>query len=193
MSRGTKLQEMEQSKTAVNANAPAPEAMPKLTTGGTSPSYEDLGGPTPENASPTNDSAKIREPKIKTVADVVTKNATKGDSGIPSGNATPGTLKQGDELEVEDSQEVVAEDQVEETVDETVSIDDDVNALLGGEELSEEFKEKAKVIFEAALNSKVKEIQETLEVQYEAKLEEEKGELKVALQDRVDSYLEYVA
>ena len=72
MSRGTKLQEMEQSKTAVNANAPAPEAMPKLTTGGTSPSYEDLGGPTPENASPTNDSAKIREPKIKTVADVVT-------------------------------------------------------------------------------------------------------------------------
>ena len=193
MSRGTNLQEMEQSKTAVNANAPAPEAMPKLTTGGTSPSYEDLGGPTPENASPTNDSAKIREPKIKTVADVITKNATKGDLGIPSGNATPGTLKQGDELEVEDSQEVVAEDQVEETVDETVSIDDDVNALLGGEELSEEFKEKAKVIFEAALNSKVKEIQETLEVQYEAKLEEEKAELKVALQDRVDSYLEYVA
>merc|ERR1712072_1013060 len=121
--------------------------------------------------------AKIKEPKIKTVHDVVNSKAVAGDAKAPTGNATPGTLKQGDELDVED----------------TVSIEDDVNALLGGEELSEEFKEKAKVIFEAALNSKVKEIQETLEVQYEAKLEEEKGELKVALQDRVDSYLEYVA
>ena len=46
MSRGTKLQKMEeevkQSKTAVNANAKPAEPMPKLTTGGTSPSYEDL-------------------------------------------------------------------------------------------------------------------------------------------------------
>ena len=66
MSRGTKLQKMEeevkQSKTAVNANAKPAEPMPKLTTGGTSPSYEDLGGPTPENYSPTNDSAKLKDP-----------------------------------------------------------------------------------------------------------------------------------
>ena len=199
MSRGTKLQEMEQSKTAVNANAASGDsALPKegsnasgVSTPGNTPPFEDLGGPTPENASPTNDSAKIKEPKIKTVHDVVNNKAVAGDAKAPTGNATPGTLKQGDELEVEDSQEVVSEDQVD--VDETISIEDDVNALLGGEELSEEFKEKAKVIFEAALNSKVKEIQETLEVQYEAKLEEEKAELKVALQDRVDSYLEYVA
>ena len=199
MSRGTKLQEMEQSKTAVNANAASGDsALPKegsnasgVSTPGNTPPFEDLGGPTPENASPTGDSAKIREPKIKTVHDVVNSKAVAGDAKAPTGNATPGTLKQGDEPKVEDSQEVVSEDQVD--VDETVSIEDDVNALLGGEELSEEFKEKAKVIFEAALNSKVKEIQETLEVQYEAKLEEEKAELKVALQDRVDSYLEYVA
>ena len=199
MSRGTKLQEMEQSKTAVNANAASGDsALPKegsnasgVSTPGNTPPFEDLGGPTPENASPTNDSAKIKEPKIKTVHDVVNSKAVAGDAKAPTGNATPGTLKQGDELEVEDSQEVVSEDQVD--VDETISIEDDVNALLGGEELSEEFKEKAKVIFEAALNSKVKEIQETLEVQYEAKLEEEKVSLKEQLQDRVDSYLEYVA
>ena len=53
MSRGKQLQEMEvktpQSKTAVNAGAQPAEAMPKLTTGGTPPTYEDLGGPTPEN------------------------------------------------------------------------------------------------------------------------------------------------
>ena len=110
----------------------------------------------------------------------------------------PGTLSQGDEVEIEDSQEVVSEDQSEEAteeaiVDESIDIEDDVNALLGGEELSEEFKERAKTIFEAALNSKIKEIQETLEIQYEQKLNEEKEELKVSLQERVDSYLEYVA
>ena len=50
MSRGD-LQEMEQSKTAVNANAKPAEPMPKLTTGGIPPNVEDLGGPTPENLS----------------------------------------------------------------------------------------------------------------------------------------------
>ena len=207
MSRGTKLQEMEQSKTAVNANAtPGDAAMPSagsnasgVTVDGNSAQVEDLGGPTPQNYKPDDDSAKLKEPgsTLKQVADVITKNAAKADA-MPTGNATPGTLSQGDEVEIEDSQEVVSEDQSEETteeaiVDESINIEDDVNALLGGEELSEEFKERAKTIFEAALNSKIKEIQDTLEIQYEQKLNEEKEELKVSLQERVDSYLEYVA
>ena len=78
MSRGD-LQEMEvgtkQSKGPVTANAKSGDPMPKLTTGGTSVGYEDLGGPSPDNYSPTNDSAKIKEPKIKTVKDVVNKGA----------------------------------------------------------------------------------------------------------------------
>ena len=80
MSRGD-LQEMEQSKTAVNANAKPAEAMPKLSNPGEglSGSYEDLGGPTPENYKPDDDSAKLREPKIKTVADVVNKGAKAAD------------------------------------------------------------------------------------------------------------------
>ena len=204
MSRGTKLQEMEQSKTAVNANAAPADAMPKANASGVvapgnTAQIEDLGGPTPQNYKPDDDSAKLKEPgaTLKQVADVITKNAAKADA-MPTGNATPGTLSQGDEVEIEDSQEVVSEDQSEETteeaiVDESINIEDDVNALLGGEELSEEFKERAKTIFEAALNSKIKEIQDTLEIQYEQKLNEEKEELKVSLQERVDSYLEYVA
>ena len=204
MSRGTKLQEMEQSKTAVNANATPADAMPKANASGVvapgnTAQIEDLGGPTPQNYKPDDDSAKLKEPgaTLKQVADVITKNAAKADP-MPTGNATPGTLSQGDDVEIEDSQEVVSEDQVEETteeaiVDEGINIEDDVNALLGGEELSEEFKERAKTIFEAALNSKIKEIQDTLEIQYEQKLNEEKEELKVSLQERVDSYLEYVA
>ena len=93
MSRGTKLQEMEQSKTAVNANAASGDsALPKegsnasgVSTPGNTPPYEDLGGPTPENASPTNDSAKIKEPKIKTVHDVVNSKAVAGDAKAPTG------------------------------------------------------------------------------------------------------------
>ena len=81
MSRGTKLQEMEQSKTAVNANAAPAQPLPPegsnaagVKTPGNTPPFEDLGGPTPENYSPTNDSAKLKTPgkTIKQVSDVVT-------------------------------------------------------------------------------------------------------------------------
>ena len=189
MSRGD-LQEMEQSKTAVNANAKSAESMPKMADPGTQlGSVEDLGGPTPENYKPDDDSAKLREPKIATVKDVVNRGAKAADP-----------MKKMAKEEAETSEEVVAEDQTteeevvseEETTQEEYNVEEDVNALLGGEELSEEFREKAKVIFEAALNSKVKEIQEALEVQYAEKLAEEKEGLKDTLTERVDAYLEYV-
>ena len=194
MSRGD-LQEMEvgtkQSKGPVTANAKAGDPMPKLTTGGTSVGYEDLGGPTPDNYSPTNDSAKIKEPKIKTVRDVVNKGAKPADP-MPQG------LKSGDEVELEDSQEIVAETEVttEDTVEEeTVEIDieADVNALLGGEELSEEFREKAKTVFEAALQSKVNQLAEDMQVKFDEKLVEEIESTKSELAERVDAYLEYVS
>ena len=186
MSRGD-LQEMEQSKTAVNANAKPAEPMQKLSNPGEglSTSYEDLGGPTPENYSPTNDSAKLKEPKIKTVHDVVNKNAKK-----PEAMQTMAKEEAEVEDEVLEEEEIVSES--EEVTEETVDIEEDVNALLGGEELSEEFKEKARVIFEAALTSKIREIQETLELQYAERLDEERQSLKGELTERVDSYLEYV-
>ena len=189
MSRGD-LQEMEvktqQSKTAVNSGAKAGDPMDSSGSG----TYEDLGGPTPENYKADDDSAKLREPKIKTVADVVNKGAKKADP-----------MQKMSKEETETTEEVVAEEEVsteevvaesEETTEEAYDMDEDVNALLGGEELSEEFREKAKVVFEAALNSKVKEIQEALETQYATQLEEAKEELKTSLVERVDSYLEYV-
>ena len=202
MSRGD-LQEMEvgtkQSKGPVNANAKAGDPMKGLDSPGKglSASWEDLGGPSPENYSPTNDSAKLKEPRIKTVKDVVNKGAGKADSmkGISAGEA----LKSGDEVELEDNQEIVSEEPAteetttEETVEEKIDIEADVNALLGGEELSEEFREKAKTVFEAALNSKVSELKEDLQASYEEKLAEEIETSKAALAERVDSYLEYVA
>ena len=219
MSSGTKLQAMEedvkQSKTAVNANAaPGDAALPKagsnasnVSTPGISPEVEDLGGPTPENASPTNDSAKLKEPggTLKQVRDVVNKNAAKAEAATTS--ATPVKVPE----EVEATEEVVAEDQVatdevvseEETTEEEVvneapeyteiSIDEDVTALVEGEELSEEFREKAKTILEAAIKGKVVQIKEVLDAEYESKLLEEVEEIKGALNERVDSYLEYVS
>ena len=188
MSRGD-LQEMEQSKTAVNANAKAGDPIQKLATGSVAgqPTIEDLGGPTPENYKSDDDSAKLKTPggTIKQVRDVVNKGAKAADP-------MKGMTKE----EAETEEEVLEEEEqsTEETiVEEEIDIEEDVNALLGGEELSEEFREKAKLVFESALNSKVSQIHEALEIQYETKLEEAKEGLKEALTDRVDSYLEYVA
>ena len=71
----------QQSKSAVNANAKPGDPMPKVTTGGTPASYEDLGGPTPENYKSDDDSAKLKEPggTLKQVKDVVTKGAKAGE------------------------------------------------------------------------------------------------------------------
>ncbi len=196
----------QQSKSAVNANAKPGDPMPKLTTGGTPPTYEDLGGPTPENYKPDDDSAKIKEPggTLKQVKDVVNKGAKAADPMKAGGKG----YKEEEEVELEDQQEVVAEDETSAETDEVVAeeddtiteeevetydIDDDVNALLGGEELSEEFKAKAKTIFETALKTKVAEVRKLLEQQYDEKLGEEILEAKDALNERVDSYLEYVA
>ena len=190
MSRGD-LQEMEQSKTAVNANAKSAESMPKMADPGTQlGSVEDLGGPTPENYKPDDDSAKLREPKIATVKDVVNKGAKAADPMKKMAKEETDTSEEEVVAEAETTEEEVVSE--EETTQEEYNVEEDVNALLGGEELSEEFREKAKVIFEAALNSKVKEIQEALEVQYAEKLAEEKEGLKDVLTERVDAYLEYV-
>jgi len=223
MSRGD-LQEMEvgtkQSRTAANANAKAADAMPKLSGNlpdGQTGSWEDLGGPTPENYKTDDDSAKLKTPgtTLKQVRDVVNKGAKPADA--MKGMAKEDADYDEDEELVEetDEEEIVEakheeeeeeggkkkgkkeeEDEDEEDEDEVkeeYSIEEDVNALLGGEELSEEFKEKAKTIFEAALRSKVYQIKETLEEQYAAALAEEVEEIKSDLAERVDAYLEYVS
>ena len=210
MSRGKSLQEMEvktkQSRTAVNSGAKAAEAMPKMSDPGTQlGSVEDLGGPTPENYKPDDDSAKLSTPggTLKQVGDVVNKGAKAADPMKSMKKEeeefdTEAVIEEEEETTEEvvaESEEAVEEVVEEETTEEAAeySIEEDVNALLGGEELSEEFKEKAKVIFEAAITAKLTEIQATLEEQYEEKLATALVEEKQALTERVDSYLEYVA
>ncbi len=198
MSRGD-LQEMEvktqQSKTAVNSGAGKGDPMP------TTPNYvpdgqgavEDLGGPTPENSKPDDDSNKLKTPDktIKQVKDVITKNAGKADP-MPT---APKYAPQSEEAEADEAQEVVAEEETveEEGIDLNAAIEEDVNALLAGEDLSEEFKEKAKTIFEASINAKITDIENQLNEEYEKALNEQVEEIKLELTERTDAYLEYVA
>ena len=209
MSSDKNLQAMEedvkQSKTAVNANAAPAQPMEKLSTGGTAPTVEDLGGPTPENYSPTNDSAKLKDAagSLKQVRDVVNKKAVKAEEVETSEEVIEEEETTTNEVVAEEeatTEEVVSEEETteEEVVAEApdyteIDIEEDVTALVEGEELSEEFKEKAKTILEAAIKGKVTQIKESLEAGYETKLVEEVEEIKGALNERVDSYLEYVA
>ena len=204
MSSGTQLQAMEedvkQSKTAVNANAA--QGMPMEKPSGAS--VEDLGGPTPDNYKPDDDSAKVNTPggTLKQVSDVVTNR--KGKVGAMP---TPAGVKEEEEITdemIEEEETVTDEEVVEEATEEEavvaeapefeeINVEEDVNALLAGEELSEEFQEKARTIFEAAIKSRVEQLKETLEAQYATRLEEGLVEAKSELTERVDSYLEYVS
>ena len=203
----------------VTKGASAAEPMAK------GPGWEDLGGPTPENSKPDDDSNKLKTPgaTLAQVKDVVNSKAAKADSAP----------KEAVSDEIEDGQEVVAEDETantedtvseeEVTTDEVVAeeptkegeevvseeetteaevvedatpefnVEEDVKALLEGEELSEEFQAKAKTIFETAIKSKVDEIKGQLEESYASNLVEEIATVKTKLTERLDAYLEYVA
>ena len=172
--------------------------------------YEDLGGPTPTNSSPTDDSNKLKIPELASVKDVVNAKAAKGDpmpKSVMAGKELEGEVVAEDEAPTTD--EVVAEEETttdevvaeEETTDEVVAeeedyavdVEQDVQALFEGEELSEEFQTKARTIFEAAIKEKVSEIKENLQTAYEQALVEEVAGVRNELTERVDAYLEYVA
>ena len=207
MSVGSNLQEMEN---VVTKGAAASEAMPKsgsnasgVSTPGQTGSYEDLGGPTPENYKVDDNSAKLAEPKIATVKDIVNRGAKPAEpmpKGMKEEEEVEGEVVEEEETtaSAEDvvSEEETSEEEVvseEEVIEAEYDIEEDVEALLAGEELSEDFQEKARTIFETAIKTKVAEVQEELKAQYETTLEEEVTLIKEELTDRVDAYLEYVA
>jgi hypothetical protein len=202
MSVGRNLQEMEN---VVTKGAASAEPMQKLSTGippGQTGAWEDLGGPTPENYRSDDDSAKLNTPgatlqQVKNVvnakaaaADPMRQMMKKEDAEYDEDDAILESAEEDEEEENEDSLEESEED---DEVEEEYDIEEDVNALLAGEELSEEFQEKARTIFEAAIRSKVSEIKEQIQESYENALIEEVEIIKQGLIERVDAYLEYVA
>ena len=225
MSVGNDLQEMEvstkKSVTAVNKGAKPGEGMQKATIPGEGlvNGVEDLGGPTPQNSKPDDESNKYKTPaaRLKAVRDVQHRGA-KGPDPMQHANKSAMSYE---ETETEDEDlvlesEEVEEDQVEEGEDageeevveeETLSLkekieniintevdySDDINALTEGEELSETFTTKAATIFEAAVKAKLVAAMEVMQEQYKNDLVEEVTAIKQELTQRVDAYLEYVA
>src|SRR6056300_1088217 len=96
-----------------------------------------------------------------------------------------------EDLDLEEGTPVLRE--IQKVSAEDISVSEDINAVFAGEELSEEFVEKATTIFEAAVVSKVNEILETVTVDLEAELEAEKEEIIESMTAKLDDYLEYVA
>ena len=205
----------------VTKGAKPAEPMPKLTTGGTPPTVEDLGGPTPENYKPDDDSAKLKDPSmiLKQVKDIVNKGAKPAEA-MPKGMKEEEVEVEGDVVAEEEQttedqadvvseeetteseeQEIVAEEEsseeeevvAEEQIEDSIDVEEDLTALLEGEELSEEFQNKARTIFEAAIKTKISEVKSELQEQYEKTIVEEVASVKAELAERVDAYLEYVS
>jgi hypothetical protein len=101
--------------------------------------------------------------------------------------------KKEDEEDEEDGEDEEDSPMKEELEKIEAQIEEDVDALLSGEELTEEFKFKARTVFEAALNARTEQIEEAIVRQYEEQLVEEIEVIAEALTERVDAYLEYVA
>ena len=173
--------------------------------------YEDLGGPTPTNSKPDDNSNMLKIPELASVKDIVNSKAKPAEpmpKPMMAGNELEGDVVAEDEAPATDevvaeqettTDEVVAEEEtteeevVAEEEDMTVDVEQDVQALFEGEELSEEFQNKARTIFEAAIKEKVSEIKENLQTAYEQALVEEVASVRDELTERVDAYLEYVA
>ena len=158
----------------VTANATAGDKAPKKLEGetpGNSTSAADLGGPVVK----PDDTASIGK---KAAA----AQAHEGDKSLKTKPSAASAKME--ETEVE-----------EEVVAEKIKIDvkADVEALLNGEEFSEDFKFKAATIFEAAVKAKVVEQVEKFEGIYEEKLAAEVESLKESMEARVDAHLDYVS
>ena len=180
------------------------------------PDYEDLGSPLVKPTDSNPDGTK----KVNKVSDAVSKSAQV--AGEPSHLKAGYHEEADSEDEVVESKEKdvkkdVEEEEVEkegmhmkagkhmkagykksvkaghcEETDSEIDVKDDIDALVGDADLSEEFKQKAATIFEAAITSKVNAEKERLQSEYDTKFEEEISKSKSELTEKVDSYLNYV-
>ena len=210
----TKIEALEKEVTEASAN-PQADA-PKKNAVAAEPTHlsneaEDLGSAVVKPTDSNPDATK----KVKPVSgDAQQKNAGAADAMPKLKEEQDETVEEGseeikeaskDEKEAEKSEDKSEDEKSkdemmmkkasykkEETEDETIDVSADVDALVKDEDLSEEFKSKAATIFEAAVNTKVKEAKKKMHAGYEEKLKEESEKAKGELVEKVDSYLAYV-
>jgi len=183
---------MQEASANPNADAPAKNAV-AAEPSHLNTDYEDLGSPVVKPTDSNPDATK----KVSKASDEVSKSAQVA--------AEPSHLAKAEEVEddSEDKEEMTEKAKTEKEVEEEekevkakkdseIDVKEDVEALVGDSDLSDEFKQKAATIFEAAIKSKVKAESERLQAEYDKKFEEEIEKSKSALTEKVDSYLSYV-
>lgn len=196
----TKLMEAAAEILASSKSSAGGMPMPKLTGNiapGNSTTPEDLGGPTPQNYKPNDDSAKLtnkgkdtagsNKASLNMKPSHASSDVQLGDKNMKPGS---GTNKMAEE----------AEDNEEELIDDEAAIEEmkaqmkeDVASLFADDSnISEDFKAKAATIFEARVFDRVAQIQEQLEAEYAGQLEEAVNTIRDELTEKVDDYLNYV-
>jgi len=171
--------------------------MPKLTQNtppGNPGTPEDLGGPTPQNNKPTDDSNKLSSKgNAKSAAAPTTKPSAAssdvqlGDKNMKYGS---GTNMMPEEEDREDEELIDDETAIEEIKSQ---IKEDVASLFADDSsISPDFKTKAATIFEARVFDRVAQIQEQMEAEYAGMLAEAVESIKAELTEKVDDYLNYV-
>jgi len=163
--------DLEEQKNAANKDAAPAEATHLKN------DAEDLGAPVVKPTDANPDATK----KVKQHSDQVNANAK--DGSLPNDQKPSAKAE-----EVETEEDVIAEDSID-----SIDLTDDVKALVSSDaDLSEEFKDKAATIFEAAVKTRIKEQTKILEAQFDEKLASETETVKEAMVEKVDSYLNYV-
>jgi ribosomal protein S13 len=147
---------------------------------------EEIGGPTPTSGKPddTESIGKKVAAKMKGATAPGTKpSAASGDK--------QDSLKKSPTFEETETDGETIEEETEETVG--YEFDEDLNALVSGSDLTEEFRDKAKLIFEAAVTAKINEEVALMNEAYEQAFEEAVTEFKTEMSEQIDSYLTFVA
>jgi len=103
------------------------------------------------------------------------------------GEAMNKKMKMGEEVDTEDSS-----NEVYKVTPQDIDIKDDVKALFGNEDLSEEFKDKAATVFEAAVVSKINEHIDIYNTTVQSSFVEDVKTIKEEMAEKMDSYMDYV-
>lgn len=146
---------------------------------------EEIGGPTPTSGKP-DDTESIGKKVAAKMAKAAAPTTKPSDA---SGDKQDTLTKKPTFEETEEDGELIEEEQ--EVVQ--YSFDEDLDALVSGSDLTEEFKDKAKLIFEAAVTAKINEEVALMNEAYEQAFEEAVTEFKTEMSEQIDSYLTFVA
>ena len=171
--------------------------------------YDDLGAPVVKPTDSNPDATK----KSTQAKDQVNKKAQDGDAKDETPDTEKGVTKvshpgQKETIKAQKDHETINADaktmadtygmgekkhmKKEEVEEDLIDVSADVDALVKDEDLSEDFKNKATTIFEAAVKAKITEHKEKLNAEFDKKLEESIESEKTKLSEKVDTYLSYV-